>query len=110
MKTEFKSGNVLLRKAQSKNKQFSSQLEIVHITLYSEPKTVLMVFAETGLSPRKIRLLISEIRKTGEISKVGKTYCQHSGHKAEYYTTNPELMYSEKYGWRLTIVKPSKKQ
>jgi hypothetical protein len=79
------------RGLQAKDKHFQGQVKRVFKALYSQPKTMLMVSIEIGVLRANICRYVAKWKKQGSIKVVKKGFCHISKHRAEFYTTNPEL-------------------
>jgi hypothetical protein len=80
-----------LKKNKSKSKRYVTQLQAIHKSFFSKPKTMLMTAYETGIERAGICWYCRTLRKAGVIFLVKKGYCSVSKHMAGFYTTNPKL-------------------
>jgi hypothetical protein len=87
-------------KRQGKDKYFDAQMKRVFASLYRQPKTMLMVSIETGILRANICRYIAKWKKQNCIRVVRIGICPITKHRANFYSTNPELF--------LAIVEPSK--
>lgn len=78
-------------KRQGKDTQFQAQKKRVYLSLYKQPKTMLMVSVETGILRANICRYIAEWERQNCIEIVQENICHISKHRAGFYTTNPEL-------------------
>jgi len=83
--------NILLTGNKSKDKHYQTQMQEVFKALLKQPKTMLMVSAETGILRANICRYVATMRKQNNIRMLQKNACSISKHRAGYYTTNPEL-------------------
>ena len=80
-----------LHKRQGKDTHFQAQINKVFKAFYRQPKTMLMVYIETGILRANICRYVAEWEKQNCIKKVSNGICPISKHRASFYTTNPEL-------------------
>lgn len=90
MKNQFNSPN----KRQSEDKPFQGQMKRVYLSFYKQPKSMLMVSAETGILRANICRYVAEWQKRNCIEVVRKDICPISKHHVGFYSTNPELFQS----------------
>ena len=99
MENNHRTAPNFLHNRQDKSTHFQAQMKRVFAALYRQPKTMLMVSIETGILRANICRYVAEWEKENRICIVRKGICPISKHRAEFYTTNPELFPS--------IVEPS---
>jgi hypothetical protein len=81
-----------LRNRQSEDKRRLTQFQVVYLSLFNQPKTMLMVEKETGIMRSNICRYIATLRKRDCIGIVKKGICPISKYSAvQYLTTNPQL-------------------
>ena len=76
---------------QGKNTHFQAQMKRVYLSLYKQPKTMLMVSVETGILRANICRYVAKWQKRNCIEVAKKGICPISKHRAGFYTTNPDL-------------------
>jgi len=83
---------VFSHKGQGKNTHFQTQMQRVFAALYKQPKTMLMVEAETGIMRPNICRYVSKWKKRDCIKIVRLGICPISKSTGvQFLTTNPEL-------------------
>lgn len=75
----------------SKYNQFLNQLKRIELYFNDNIATRYMAAIDTGISIQNICRYVDMLRDSNLIAVVKNDYCQISGCKAEYLTTNPEL-------------------
>lgn len=81
----------LMHKRQVQDMKYQGQMSRVFEAFLSQPKTMLMVSAETGVLRANICRYIAHWEKYSRIEVVKKGICPLTKHRAGFYTTNPEL-------------------
>lgn len=80
------------RQDKGKDTYFQAQRKKIFVSLYKQPKTMLMVSVETGIMRSNITWFIREWRKRDCIKIVRKDICPISKRGGvQYLSTNPEL-------------------
>lgn len=86
------SANVSLGKRQSEGTQLVTQLERLFKAFYEQPKTMLMVEVETGISRSSICRYVANWKESENIGIVRIGICPISKYrKVQHLTTNPKL-------------------
>lgn len=78
-------------KRHMQNSTRPTQLHTIFEYLFNHVATVSMVSAATGVSQKNICRYKRDLEKSGQLWETVRTYCQKTGHKAWYITTNPRL-------------------
>ena len=78
-------------KRQGKDKVFKNQLKTIFQYLQENIATASMVSAATGIPQKNICRYKRDLQKSGQLWEIKKKLCKHTGFKAYYLTTNPEL-------------------
>ncbi|MEI6880130.1 MAG: hypothetical protein WCK82_02145 [Bacteroidota bacterium] len=76
---------------QRKDEYFVSQLKTIFLFLEKNIATASMVSAATGISQKNITRYKRDLELSGKLWEIEKTICKHTGYKAFYLTTNPNL-------------------
>ena len=79
-----------LHESQSKGKEFKTQLKTIFKYLQENIATASMVSAATGVPQKNITRFKRDLEKVGRLWEVEKRYCQKTGFRAWYLTTDPE--------------------
>lgn len=74
-----------------KDNKFKTQVEIVFEAFQSEPKTMLMVDALTGINRANICRYVGMWNEENKIQLVKKGLCPITKHRAGFYTTNQDF-------------------
>ena len=97
---QLNSPKVFSHKGQGKSTHFQAQMKRVFAALYRQPKTMLMVEVETGITRSNITRYVAKWKKQDCIKIVRLGICPISKSTGvQFLTTNPELFPA--------IVKPS---
>jgi hypothetical protein len=75
---------------QDKCKASSTQLQTIFQYLQNHISTASMVTAATGIPQKCITRYKRDLEKAGQLWEIEKTYCQKTGYRAWYLTTNPD--------------------
>lgn len=89
------SGNTIGKK-QGKDSEHNTQLQTIFHFLKSNIATASMVSDATGIPQKNICRYKRDLEQAGLLWEVSKSYCQLTGFKAWYLTTNPCLVSSPK--------------
>jgi hypothetical protein len=81
--------NSPLHKRQCKNCEHKSQLQTIFLYLHDHVATASMVAQATGVPQKCITRYKRYLEKNGMLWEVKRKYCQHTGYKAYYLTTDP---------------------
>lgn len=81
-------------KRQAKDSKYLIQSRKVFKAFRERPKTMLMVSVETGVLRANICRYVAEFRKLDSIEVERKSTCEISNHRANFYTTNPDIIQS----------------
>jgi hypothetical protein len=73
-----------------KCKVSATQLQTIFQHLYNNSATASMVTAATGVPQKCVTRYKRDLEKTGRLWEIEKTYCQRTGYRAWYLTTNPD--------------------
>jgi hypothetical protein len=76
---------------QGKDTTHATQLKTIFQYLLDHVATASMVTHATGVPQKCITRYKRDLEKSGMLWEVEKKVCQHTGFKAWYITTNPEL-------------------
>jgi hypothetical protein len=82
-------------KGQSKNTYFKSQEKTIFNYLFKHTATNTMVSEATGVPQKNICRAKRDFEKAGLLQEVERKFCQFTGHRASYLTTNPKLFKKE---------------
>lgn len=85
------SHSLINNSVQSKYKANDTQVETIFNYLKHHTATASMVAAATGISQRFITRYKRDLEQQGLLREVKKDTCEHTGYKAYYLTTNPNL-------------------
>lgn len=77
---------------EGKDKYFRAQTQVFYTYLQEHTATASMVTAATGIPQKNICRFKRELEKAGRLWQVDKKLCKHTGFKAWYLTTNPDLI------------------
>lgn len=77
--------NLFGRRYKAQDKHFRTQKEIILNSISSEPKTMLMIFIDTGITRGNVSWLLDELQDEGRVKLAYKTFCKATGHRAGYY-------------------------
>lgn len=80
-----------IHKGQGKDTHFQAQKKRVYLSLYKQPKTMLMVSVEIGILRANICRYVAEWKRLNCIHEVKTGICPISKHRAGFYITNPEM-------------------
>lgn len=78
-------------KTQSKYKAYRTQLKTIFNYLQNHTATASMVTAATGIPQKCVTRYKRDLEQQGLLKEVKKDTCKHTGFKAYYLTTNPNL-------------------
>ncbi len=85
-----------LHKRQGKDTYFKSQRQTLFQYLQEHTATASMVAEATGIPQKNICRYKRDLEKAGLLWEVEKRLCKHTGHRAWYLTTNPDLTPEDK--------------
>lgn len=74
----------------SKDNLHVTQLRTIFQYLQTHTATASMVTEVTGIPQKCITRYKRDLEKVGRLWEVTKTFCEHTGHRAWYLTTDPE--------------------
>ncbi|WP_026449920.1 hypothetical protein [Aequorivita capsosiphonis] len=74
-------------KRQAKDTKCSTQKEVALKAISNNPKTMLMVFVDTGIKRTNICKVFSILTREGKIRFIGKAPCKVSTKKAGFYVS-----------------------
>lgn len=74
---------------QSEDKSRQNQLQTIFLYLKNNVATASMVTEATGVPQKNICRFKRDLEQAGQLWEVNKTYCQKTGFKAWYLTTDP---------------------
>lgn len=77
---------------EGKDKYFKAQTQVFYTYLQEHTATASMVTAATGIPQKNICRFKRKLEKAGRLWQVDKKLCRHTGFKAWYLTTNPDLI------------------
>ena len=80
-----------LHKRQGKNIDFNSQTKAIFQYLQNHIATASMISAKTGIPHKNICRYKRDLEKAGRLWETEKKICKHTGFRAWYLTTNPNL-------------------
>lgn len=80
----------------SKGRQFKSELKTIFQYLWEHTATASMVSHATGVPQKNICRYKRDLEKEGRLWETEKKLCKHTGYKAWYLTTNPNVRLSIK--------------
>ena len=81
----------LIEQTQDKYKAHRTQLKTIFNYLQNHTATASMVTAATGVPQKCITRYKRDLEDVGLLYELRKAKCKHTGFKAWYLTTNPEL-------------------
>lgn len=73
------------------NRNVSTQMQTIFDYLKNNIATASMVTDATGVPQKCITRYKRDLEKNGRLAEVKKDYCQLTGFRAWYITTNPDL-------------------
>ncbi len=82
--------NNLHHKRQNKGNTPFAQLQTIFEYLHNNVATASMVADATGIYQKNICRYKRDLEKAGRLWEIEKKYCQKTGFKAWYLTTNPD--------------------
>ena len=85
-----------LHKKQGKDTDFKSQRQTLFQYLQEHTATASMVSEATGIPQKNICRYKRDLEKAGLLWEVEKKPCKHTGYRAWYLTTNPDLAPEDK--------------
>ena len=74
-----------------KDSYFKTQSKIIFDEFFKQPRTMKELSVITGIDRSNICWFCREMRKNKSIAVYNKVYCSITKHKANRYTTNPQL-------------------
>lgn len=77
---------------QNEDKEIRDQLARVYESFFMLPKTMKEADKETGIMRENICWYCRTLRREGKLYVTGKRLCKITRHRANVYTTNPELV------------------
>lgn len=77
---------------------FESQKEVFKHYLTENVATCSMVSAQTGIPQKNLTRYKTELEEKGLLKVLFVATCKHTGFKAQYLSTNPEILESMKGG------------
>lgn len=81
--TAFK--NLFGRRYKAQDKQFRTEKETVYNSITKIPKTMLMIFIDTGINRGNVSWYLDKLQEEGRVKLSHKTFCKATGHRAGYY-------------------------
>jgi hypothetical protein len=91
MRNTSNNPNAFQHKRQDKDKDFRTQLKTIFQFLQKHVATASMVSAITGVPQKNICRYKRDLEKAGRLWEIEKKLCKHTGFKAWYLTTNPNI-------------------
>jgi len=82
--------NSPLNNSHSKDKDFNSQIKTIFLFLQDHIATASMVSDSTAIPQKNICRYKRDLEKAGVLWEIEKRYCQKTGFRAWYLTTDPE--------------------
>lgn len=79
------------KKRQVKDSNKATEKKTIFLYLQEHIATASMVSEATGVPQKNITRYKRDFEKSGVLWEVEKKYCKHTGFKAWYLTTNPNL-------------------
>lgn len=73
-----------------KGRSHSTQLQTIFLYLQKHTATASMVTEATGVPQKCITRYKRDLEKSGRLWEVYKTYCEKTGFRASYLTTDPD--------------------
>ena len=80
-----------IQNRQAKDNYFQTQLMTLFHYLEINIATASMVCANTSVPHKNFTRYKRDLEKIGRLWEIEKRTCKHTGHKAWYLTTNPQL-------------------
>jgi len=91
MKNTNNNPNSFQHKRWEQDTDSKSQLKTIFQYLQENIATASMVSVATGISQKNICRYKRDLQKSEQLWEIEKKHCKHTGFKAWYLTTNPEL-------------------
>ncbi|HLV92820.1 MAG TPA: hypothetical protein VKX34_06830 [Aequorivita sp.] len=77
----------LFGQRQAQDTKSLTEKEIVYRSITKTPKTMLMIFIDTGITRGNISWRLDDLKDEGRVKLLHKTFCKASGHRAGYYVS-----------------------
>lgn len=91
MEKQNNNPNAFQHKRHGKDTDFKTQFKTIFYYLQEHTATASMVSAVTGIPQKNICRYKRDLQKSGQLWEIEKKLCKHTGFKAWYLTTNPDL-------------------
>jgi hypothetical protein len=80
-----------LTEEQGKDKHFRNQYKRAFAGFFKHPQTMMELSVATGIDRANLCRYVRQMRNAGTVAVFTRTYCSITKHRANKYTTNPDL-------------------